>query len=315
MNSCVMFTGACGAIGSVVINTLKDKYPSVRFINIDALTYAGDASNVTPSENYKLYHKNICDVDDIDRIFDEEQPDILIHLAAETHVDNSFGNSFAFTKTNILGTHSLLECARKYGKLKKFIHMSTDEVYGSVVDGESCHEQTLLAPSNPYSASKAAAEMLCHAYIKSFSLPIIVMRCNNAISPFQNEEKLIPRVIKCIRENKKIPIHGLGESKRTFIDARDIASAIDIISIKGEIGSIYNIGNENEYTVMDVAKYILNALKPGEDIESWVEYIPDRMFQDYRYSVNTTALNVLGWEAKISFEDSIKSVYSKNYTS
>ncbi len=303
---CIMFTGGCGAIGSVVINTLKKLYPNIRFINLDALTYAGKEENIIPSSNYKLYHGNICDADLVNTILDIEKPRILVHLAAETHVDNSFGNSFVFTKTNVFGTHILLECVKNYGKLEKFIHMSTDEVYGSVEDGSICNETTsMIAPSNPYAASKAAAEMLCHAYNKSFKLPIIILRCNNAISPNQHEEKLIPCVIKCIRNNQKIPIHGMGFSKRTFIDSRDIASAIDIIIKNGKNGSIYNIGNDHEYTVIDVVRFILKKLKPEEKLEKWIQYVPDRAFQDYRYSVDTHAIKQLGWESTISFEESI----------
>lgn len=306
MSNCIMITGACGAIGSIVINQLKDKYPEIRFINLDALTYAGKAENIIPSPNYKLYHGNICDADLVNTILDIEQPRIIIHLAAETHVDASFGNSFVFTKTNVFGTHILLECAKNYGKLEKFIHMSTDEVYGSVEDGDVCNEKTsMISPSNPYAASKAAAEMLCHAYMKSFKLPIIILRCNNAISPNQHEEKLIPCIIKSIKNNIKIPIHGQGLSKRTFIDSKDIAYAIDIIIQKGSIGSIYNIGNDHEYSVLDVVKIILNKLKPNDEIEKWIQFVPDRAFQDYRYSVDTHAIKQLGWKSSVSFDDSI----------
>lgn len=310
---CIMFTGGCGAIGSIVINTLKEKYSEIRFINLDALTYAGKAENIIPSSNYKLYHGNICDADLVNTILDIEKPKIIINLAAETHVDNSFGNSFVFTQTNVFGTHILLECAKNYGKLEKFIHMSTDEVYGSVDDGNVCNEKTsMIAPSNPYAASKAAAEMLCHAYNKSFKLPIIILRSNNAISQNQHEEKLIPCIIKCLRNNNKIPIHGFGLSKRTFIDTQDIASAIDIIIKKGSPGSIYNIGNDHEYTVIDVVKHILEKIKPGENLENWINFVPDRAFQDYRYSVDTSAIKNLGWEPLISFEESINLLINKS---
>lgn len=305
---CVMFTGGCGAIGSVMLNYFIGKYPSTRFVNLDALTYAGKASNITPAPNYTLYHGSITDPVIVDYILQTEEPDILIHLAAETHVDNSFGNSFAFTETNLKGTHTLLECACKYNKLQKFMHMSTDEVYGSIPDGaKSANERnSLLAPSNPYSASKAAAEMLCHAYAQSFKLPIIILRCNNAISPFQHEEKLIPRVIKCIRTNTPIPVHGKGEAKRTFIDARDIASAFDMVMTKGAINTTYNIGTEEEYSVMQVIEYIRKTIAPATPPS--IQYVQDRAFQDYRYSVDTTELKQLGWEPKISFAKAIQNV-------
>lgn len=309
---CVMFTGGCGAIGSVMLNYFINKYPDVKFVNLDALTYAGNSDNIDKKDNYKLYHGNICNVELVNYIFESEQPDILVHLAAETHVDNSFGNSFAFTQTNVFGTHTLLECARKYNKLQKFIHMSTDEVYGSVDDGEKCNEITsMIAPSNPYSASKAAAEMLCHAYIMSFKLPIIIMRCNNAISPFQHPEKLIPKILKCIQQNTKIPIHGQGHSKRTFIHALDIAEAFDVVIQKGTINNIYNIGNDEEYTVLQVVEAILKKLKPDDELKDWIEYVPDRAFQDYRYSVDATELRKLGWSPNIVFDQAIASVVEK----
>jgi dTDP-glucose 4,6-dehydratase len=303
-----MFTGGCGAIGAVVINTLAEQHPNTRFVNLDAMTYAANPSAITPRPNYKLYRGSITCADLVNSILEEEQPSILVHLAAETHVDNSFGNSFLFTQTNVFGTHTLLECARNYGKLRLFVHMSTDEVYGSVPDGETCNEtSSLIAPSNPYSASKAAAEMFCHAYMKSFKMPIIILRSNNAVSPFQHEEKLIPKIIHCIQSREQIPVHGQGESKRTFIDARDIASAIDMICQNGTAGSVYNIGNDQEYTVLEVIEKVISIMKPSYK-EDWVKFVPDRAFQDYRYSVDTSALRALGWSPNISFDDAVVNV-------
>lgn len=308
-DKCIMFTGGCGAIGAVVINTLAEAYPDTMFINLDAMTYAANPTAIKLRANYKLYRGSITCSDLVNSIFEEERPDVLVHLAAETHVDNSFGNSFVFTQTNVFGTHTLLECARKYGKLRLFVHMSTDEVYGSVPDGETCNETTsLISPSNPYSASKAAAEMFCHAYMLSFKLPIIILRSNNAVSPFQHEEKLIPKVISCIEKSQRIPVHGLGESKRTFIDGRDIASAIDIVCQKGVSGSIYNIGNDEEYTVMQVIEKVLGLMRPSDSVKDWVEFVPDRAFQDYRYSVDTSMLRSIGWSPHISFDDAILNV-------
>jgi dTDP-glucose 4,6-dehydratase len=305
--SYVLITGGCGAIGSVVVNTLKAKYPNVNFVNVDALTYAGKREHIEPPyDNYTFIQGNICDAYLMNFLLQSYKPDYLIHLAAETHVDNSFGNSFSFTKTNIFGTHTLLECARQYGRLKKFIHMSTDEVYGSILDGETCHESSMIAPTNPYSASKAAAEMLCHAYLKSFKVPITILRCNNAISPYQHEEKLIPRTIHNILKGQKIPIHGKGQSKRTFIHARDIADAIAVVMEHGKDGAVYNIGNHEEYSVLDVVERILAKMKPGESLDEWVAYVEDRPFQDYRYSVDTSALCSLGWSSKVSFQDALE---------
>lgn len=302
----VLITGGCGAIGSCVVNYLKKTYKDTRFVNIDAITYCARKENIEePYDNYILYEGDICNVDFVRYIFKQEKPSLVIHLAAETHVDQSFGNSFRFTQTNIMGTHTLLECIEHLGGVKLFVHMSTDEVYGSVNDDEICTENSMFAPSNPYSATKAGAEMLCHAFMKSFQLPIIIVRCNNAISPYQHNEKLIPQCIDSILNNRKINVHGEGKAKRTFIHATDIAKALDIIVSKGTLEKIYNIGTKMEYDVLSVIKEILNQMKPGESYTEWITYVPDRAFQDYRYSIDSTELNNIGWKDEISFQDAI----------
>ena len=305
----VLITGGCGAIGSCVVNYLKDTYKDTRFVNIDSITYCARRENIEGSlDNYTLYEGDICNVDFIRYIFKVEKPTLVIHLAAETHVDQSFGNSFRFTQTNIMGTHTLLECIRDIGGVKLFIHMSTDEVYGSVNDDEICTEQSMFAPSNPYSATKAGAEMLCHAFLKSFNLPIIIVRCNNAISPYQHDEKLVPQCVECILNNRKINVHGEGRAKRTFIHATDIAKALDIITSRGSISEIYNIGTKMEYDVLAVIREILHQMRPDEIIGDWIVNVPDRAFQDYRYSIDSTALRNLGWNDEISFKDAIADV-------
>jgi dTDP-glucose 4,6-dehydratase len=310
----ILITGGCGAIGSVVLEYMLKKYnsESCLIINLDAQTYSANNYHIQflKLPNYKFIKGNICDGDLVDFILDTYKPQIIIHLAAETHVDNSFNNSIKFTETNVIGTHTLLECAKKYNNLERFIHMSTDEVYGSVNNEQICKENSMFAPSNPYSATKAAAEMLCHAYIKSFNLPIIVVRCNNVSSPFQHKEKLIPHIITQLLSNNKVNIHGKGLSKRTFIDAYDIASALDIILINGENEEIYNIGTDLEFTVLEVVEKIKNILKPKDNIDEIITYIPDRLYQDYRYSIDSNKLINLGWERKINFDDSIKKVIS-----
>lgn len=320
----VMITGGCGAIGAVVVNTLKGRYPNTRFINLDALTYCGKKEHVEPSDNYCFYYGNICDANLVSYVMETEKPTLLIHLAAETHVDQSFGNSLQFTTSNVLGTHTLLECARKYGGFRAILHMSTDEVYGSVCDSEVSTEESMFAPSNPYSASKAAAEMICHAYERSFRMPITIMRCNNAVSPFQHEEKLIPRCIHTLLRIKageasvKIPIHGAGQARRTFIHAEDIAHAIDAIAavthdtVPAKEGpAIFNIGTGDhmELSVMDVVSTVVNEIMgPDADPNDYIEYVPDRAFQDYRYSIDSSALRNLGWTERISFQDAVRDV-------
>ena len=321
----VLVTGGCGAIGSEVINRLKYlHFNTTQFINLDALTYAGREEHIEPPyDNYIFIHGDICDADLVLGALVKYQPHYIIHFAAETHVDNSFGNSLNFTTTNVYGTHVLLECVRQYMKFennfKMFIHMSTDEVYGSVEDTESPRtEDSLFQPSNPYAATKAGAEMICKSYERSFNLPLVIVRCNNAISKYQHREKLIPRVITSIMNFEKIPVHGEGKSKRTFIHAYDIADAMDLIIERGKIGSIYNIGTEMEYTVKDVIKIILKMMLDNtiEDITPLVEYVQDRPFQDYRYSIDSSALRQLGWTEKVSFQDAISEIilaYTKQF--
>jgi dTDP-glucose 4,6-dehydratase len=313
-NKIVLITGGCGAIGSIVINTLIPLYPNTKFINLDALTYAASDNKITNS-NYEFIKGNISDSDIVNFVFDRYKPNIVLHLAAETHVDNSFGNSFTFTRTNVFGTHTLLECARLYkdngGELDLFLHFSTDECYGPSDGDKPFDENSLLLPSNPYSASKAAAEMICQAYSKSFQIPIIIVRCNNAVSAYQHKEKLIPKTIHHILTNQLVPVHGDGSSLRTFIDAEDIAYALDIIISKGEIGKIYNIGSDQECSVIDVIRTIINLIKPGQDVSNFIYYVNDRPFQDHRYWIDDHALRELGWTPKISFIEAVQKVITK----
>lgn len=312
----ILVTGGCGAIGSEIINRLKSRYTSTMFVNVDCLTYAGNPSNIEhPFNNYTLEKGDITDVNFVSRTLMHHKPDAIFHLAAETHVDNSFGNSLRFTNTNVLGTHVLLECCKRYVEsgnvLKVFVHMSTDEVYGSVSDDEpACSELALFKPSNPYAASKAGAEMICHAYIKSFNIPIVIVRCNNAISKYQHEEKLVPCVVKSLLAGIKIPIHGLGKSKRTFVHAYDIAEAFDVICQKGTIGKTYNIGSPYEYSVLDVVKKIIGLLEVNKNVDECIEFVADRAFQDYRYCIDSTELESLGWKVHVTFEEALNDMIS-----
>lgn len=308
-HTCVLITGGCGAIGSEVVNNFKQTYPNTLFVVLDALTYAGCKENIEPPyQNYEFVHGDICDSVTVTETLCRYQPSLIIHLAAESHVDQSFENSLKFTHTNVVGTHTLLECARLDGNVKLFIHMSTDEVYGSVNDDVFRMETYVLNPSNPYSASKAAAEMICNAYIMSYNFPIIIVRCNNAISKYQHTEKLIPKCIDCILSGSKVPIHGKGDSKRTYVHAKDIARALDTVTRYGRLHNIYNIGSNDEYTVIDVVYHVLKKIRPGERVEDWIEYIPDRAFQDHRYAIDITSITALGWSTSISFDDALQDV-------
>lgn len=302
----ILFTGCCGFIGSNVINYFCKKYTEFNIYNIDRLDYCSSIKNVNNYKNYKFIKGDIKSLDLVNFILKSYKIDIVIHFAAQSHVDNSFGNSIVFTEDNVLGTHCLLECCKNYGNIKKFIHISTDEVYGEVEENQISSEKSLLNPTNPYAASKAAAEFLVKAYYTSFNLPIIITRGNNVFGPRQYPEKIIPKFISQILYNEKMTIHGIGNSVRNYIYVDDVSSAIDIILNKGQINEVYNIGTENEYSVMDIAKILFNIMRPNEKLEDNLVYVEDRNFNDKRYCVNSNKLKNLGWKEKSNFYDSIR---------
>lgn len=303
----VLVTGGCGFIGSNSLNYLLDKYPGKDFINIDKLDYCSDQNNVKHYRNYTFVYGNITDAKLVTYILDKYQIDTVIHFAAQTHVDNSFGNSIQFTMDNVLGTHTLLECARAYGKLEQFIHISTDEVYGEVDSNHGgCCEKSLLNPTNPYAATKAAAEFLCKAYYTSFKLPIKIARANNVYGPNQYPEKLIPKFIKHLKNGEKCTIHGTGETRRNFIHALDVARAIDVIWQKGKVNEVYNIGSKNEYSVNDIHNMLCKLIIPEEDPVLYYRCVEDRPFNDFRYAIKFDKLEGLGWKEQVDFEQGFK---------
>jgi dTDP-glucose 4,6-dehydratase/UDP-glucose 4,6-dehydratase len=297
----ILVTGGCGFIGSNFINYTLARYEDINIWNIDCLNYCADEGNVYPNSRYHFIHGNICDKHLISYILKEKQIDLIVHFAAQSHVDNSFGDSIQYTIDNIQGTHTLLECSRKYGKLKLFLHFSTDEVYGEVhLDHEGCIEHTILNPTNPYSATKAGAEMLVNSYHHSYGLPYIITRCNNVYGPNQYPEKLIPKFIKLLKENKKCTIHGKGDTRRNFIHTYDVSKAVDVILNSNVMNDIINIGSNNEYTVLEIAEMLVKKIK-NEPIENWIEYVEDRPFNDFRYHVNIDKLKGLGWDEEVDF--------------
>jgi dTDP-glucose 4,6-dehydratase len=298
-SSNILVTGGCGFIGSNFLNYMVTKYPNSNFYNIDKLYYCAREDNVKVIEyhNYNFIKGDINDQNFINYILKQFKIDVIIHFAAQSHVDNSFNNSLDFTRDNIMGTHTLLECAKEYNKLKLFLHISTDEVYGEVhLDHPGCLEETRLNPTNPYAATKAAAEMLVKSYYYSYKIPIIMTRSNNVYGPNQYPEKVIPKFALQLRNNKKMTIHGKGDTRRNFIHADDVARAVETIVNSGIIGDVYNIGTSQEFTVLEIAQKILERLKPGEKLEDWIEFVEDRPFNDYRYSVNPEKLKLLGWQ-------------------
>jgi len=303
----LLITGGCGFIGSNVVNYLIDKYQDIKIVNVDILDYCADRKNVEieEGEKYKLYVCSITDKVKILNILIENKIDTVMHLAAQTHVDNSFGNSLIFTETNTMGTHVLLECCRIYGGIKRFIHMSTDEVYGEILEGK-CSTSSLLNPTNPYAASKAGAEFIVNSYRISYGMPTIITRGNNVYGPRQYPEKLIPKFILHLLNNKKCPVHGEGKSRRNFIYVNDVARALDIIMTKGEIGEIYNIGTDCEKSVLDILDILIPALHKDPSL-SWISFATDRLFNDKRYAIDSSNLRSLGWSELTSLEEGMSS--------
>jgi dTDP-glucose 4,6-dehydratase len=303
----ILVTGGCGFIGSNFINYILNKDNSIKIFNIDCLNYCANEKNVLSHPNYKLIKGNITSKDLVLHILNEYNIDAIIHFAAQSHVDNSFDNSLQYTTDNVMGTHVLLQASKEYGKIKKFLHFSTDEVYGEVdLEHPGCHEKSLLNPTNPYAATKAAAEFLVRSYYHSFKLPIIIVRCNNVYGPNQYPEKLIPKFIKLLSEGKKLTVHGNGNTRRNFIWAEDVAIATELIFNNGELNETYNIGTNQEYSVLDVARLLVSKMTSDKDINNHVIFVEDRPFNDFRYSVDITLLKSLGWEEKFTnFEDNI----------
>jgi len=310
--SSVLVTGGAGFIGSNFLNWVIPRYPKTKFVNFDKLDYCARVNNVElsarKSPNYVFVQGDLLDEHKILKILNIEKIDAVIHFAAQSHVDNSFGNSIDFTLNNVLGTHKLLESCRIYGQIKRFIHISTDEVYGEIPVGES-HEHSLLDPTNPYAASKAAAEFIVKSYHHSFKLPIIITRGNNVYGPRQYPEKVIPRFIKLLENGNKCTIQGVGDNIRNFIYVDDTVRAVETILIKGEISQVYNIGGTDEKTVLEIAKLLIDRLilqKNKDNDKKWddyIEFIPDRQFNDKRYSVNRDKLMALGWKQEVSFDE------------
>lgn len=303
----ILVTGGCGFIGSNFINYMLDTYTDIFIVNVDRLDYCSDMNNVYHKERYRLVVTDLNNSVILNNTLESYNIDSIVHFAAQSHVDNSFGNSIQFTKDNVLGTHTLLECCRVYGKIKKFVHISTDEVYGEVDnEHQGCNEKSLLNPTNPYAATKAAAEFLVKSYYHSFKLPIVITRGNNVYGPRQFPEKLIPRFITKLLNNEKCPIHGQGKTRRNFIYSGDVSKAVDIILRKGEINEIYNIGSDDEYSVIEVLNKLLKELNISKSIEEVSEFVEDRAFNDFRYCIDSSKLELLGWKKTISFEDGLK---------
>jgi len=313
----LLVTGGCGFIGSNFINYYFPKQKIDKLVNVDAMYYCADKNNIDESirndPKYILVEGNLCDENLIRQTLSQHQITHIIHFAAQSHVQNSFEDSLIFTKDNILGTHILLECVRKYNKVKKIIHVSTDEVYGesmNIVDETHKTEHSILCPTNPYAATKAGAELIAQSYSHSYKMPIIITRGNNVYGPNQYPEKLIPRFIKLLKENKKVTVQGKGTSVRAFLHAYDTAKAFECILEKGTIGEIYNIGCDEgmEFSVMEIAKILIKTIKNTEDYHEWINYIEDRPFNDQRYYISNQKLKDLGWNIEIDLINGLQTI-------
>lgn len=300
----ILVTGGAGFIGSCFIRHILNKYLDYNVINLDALTYCGNLENldsIKNNPNYKFVHGNICDKNLVKDIV--KTCDYVVNFAAESHVDNSIKNPEIFIKTNVEGTLNLLQACKDIG-IKRYLQISTDEVYGSLNKTDYFYETTPLQPNSPYSASKASADLLVRAYHKTYELPTLITRCSNNYGPYQYPEKLIPFFISKLLKNEKVPVYGNGLNVRDWLYVCDHCEAIDIVLHKGKIGEIYNIGGHNEKTNIEITKLVLKEM--GKD-ESFIEYVDDRLGHDKRYAIaNNKITSELGWKPSVSFEEGIK---------
>lgn len=301
----ILVTGGAGFIGSNFVKYMLDKYPDYNITNLDKLTYAGNLENLRDIEsnpNYTFVKGDICDKNVVNDL--AMNSDCIINFAAETHVDRSIQDASLFVETDVLGTYQLLETARKHEC--SYVQISTDEVYGSIVDG-SFMEGDPLEPNSPYSASKAGAEMLVRAYNKTYGLNTLVTRSSNNFGPYQYPEKLIPVIILNALQNKRIPVYGDGKNIRDWIYVTDNCRAIDIVLHKGKVGDVYNVGAGNEYTNLEIVHMILDILDKTHDL---IEFVEDRPGHDWRYSVDTNKIRELGWAPEVNWKNGLRKTVS-----
>jgi len=307
----VLITGGAGFIGSNHAHFHCEKYPEDEVVVLDKLTYAGNLKNLEDlmkNEGFKFVEGDIANGDYVDGLFAKEKFDTVINFAAETHVDRSILNPKIFTNANVLGTQNLLEAARKYG-IKRFHQISTDEVYGDLPldSDEKFNEERPLRPNSPYAASKAAADLLVRSYFSTYRLPVTISRCSNNYGPYQFPEKLIPYFFTLLSEGKKVPVYGDGRHVRDWLYVGDHCRAVDLILNKGALGGIYEIGDGNEMSNLEITKLMLEFFDKDE---SFITYVNDRSGHDRRYAVDSAKIRALGWEPETKFSEGIEKTFN-----
>lgn len=307
MNNNILITGAAGFIGSNFVEYFNNKHPEYNLIILDKLTYAGNLHNLDNVIDKITFIKgDICDFDLVMKIFKDYDINGVIHFAAESHVDNSIKTPFIFTQTNVIGTHTLLEVAKQVwgeGSTNKFVHISTDEVYGTLGEEGYFTENTNISPNSPYSASKASSDLIARAYFETFKMNINITNCSNNYGPYQHHEKLIPHMISLALKDEKLQVYGDGRNIRDWLYVEDHCKAIDMVFHNGVKGERYNIGGHNEKRNIEIVKLILEHLGKSEDL---IDYVTDRKGHDYRYAIDPTKIKEqLGWEPETKFEDGI----------
>jgi dTDP-glucose 4,6-dehydratase len=322
----ILVTGGCGFIGSNFVRLVLERLPDARIFNLDKLTYAGNPANLKDVENnscYRFVHADICDQPLLEKLFIEEKIDMVVHFAAESHVDRSIEGPAEFIQTNILGTFSLLETARKVWLNRdaesqanpfRFLHVSTDEVYGSLGDTGLFTETTPYDPRSPYSASKASSDHLVNAYYHTYGLPILMTNCSNNYGPYHFPEKLIPLIINNALNGKDLPVYGDGKNVRDWLYVVDHCEAILQVLQKGRVGETYNVGGNSEkqnievvQTICDILDEKVEPLEDGQPRRSLIKYVKDRAGHDRRYAIDASKIkNELGWQPSVQFDEGIR---------
>lgn len=302
----ILVTGGAGFIGSNFVRYMLNKYPTYKIVNYDVLTYAGNLENLSTVEenpNYAFVKGDICDKQLVQETIQKHNIEVIINFAAESHVDRSITEPDIFVKTNVLGTQVLLDAA-KSNNLKKYVQISTDEVYGSLGETGYFTEETPLQPNSPYSSSKAGADLMVRAYHETFGLNVNITRCSNNYGPYHFPEKLIPLMVTNALEGKQLPVYGDGLNVRDWLHVMDHASAIDLVLHEGKAGEVYNIGGHNERTNIEIVKTVLQLLNKSEEN---IRFVEDRKGHDRRYAIDPSKLvNELGWQPKYTFDTGIK---------